>query len=127
MPKNYLGKYVIVTGASLGLGKAIAKKLASEGCNLILLSLPQEKLCDYCDELMEMYDIKILFYETDLSEADNIYQFAKWVVYQDVELAGLVNNAGLGGSCSFDKADTVSIDHMILVNIRALTLMTRIF
>lgn len=127
MRNAYQGKYVIITGASLGLGKAIAEKLASQGCNLILLSLPQENLCVCCDELALNYGIDTLYYETDLRDEDNIREFAAWTLSQNVEIAGLVNNAGIGGSSFFDKTDLLNIDNMILINIRALTLMTRLF
>lgn len=127
MRNTYQGKYVVITGASLGLGKAIAEKLAAEGCNLILLSLPQENLSDCCDELAKNYGINTLYYETDLRDEDNIRAFAHWAVTQNVEIAGLVNNAGIGGSSFFEKTDLLNIDNMILINIRALTLMTRLF
>ena|SRR5690554_3735759 len=127
MRNAYQGKYVIVTGASLGLGKAIAEKLASEGCNLILLSLPEENLSSCCDKLGMDYGIRTLYYETDLRDEDNILEFANWALSQNVEIAGLVNNAGIGGSSFFDKTKVVNIDDMILINIRALTLMTRLF
>jgi len=127
MRNAYQGKYVIVTGASLGLGKAIAEKLASEGCNLILLSLPEENLSSCCDKLGMDYGIRTLYYETDLRDEDNILEFANWALSQNVEIAGLVNNAGIGGSSFFDKTKLVNIDDMILINIRALTLMTRLF
>lgn len=127
MINAYQGKYVIVTGASLGLGKAIAEKLASEGCNLILLSLPEENLSSCCDKLGMDYGIRTLYYETDLRDEDNILEFANWALSQNVEIAGLVNNAGIGGSSFFDKTKLVNIDDMILINIRALTLMTRLF
>lgn len=127
MRNRFFGKYVIVTGASLGLGKAIARKLASEGCNLILLSLPNEDLEEYCRELRINYGIDTLYFETDLREAENIRDFADWTLSQNVDIRGLVNNAGLGGSAQFDEADLLTLDTMILVNIRALTLLTRLF
>jgi len=124
---RYSKKYVIVTGASLGLGKAIAKRFAKDGCNLILLSLPLEDLSGYSISLANEYGIKILHYETDLREGENIKEFVDWVLFQDLEIVGLVNNAGLGGSALFDEADVALIDTMLLVNVRALTLLTRYF
>lgn len=127
MRNTYQGKYVIITGASLGLGKAIAEKLASQGCNLILLSLPHESLSDCCDQLALKYGIDTLYFETDLRDEDNVREFADWALSQNVEIAGLVNNAGIGGSAFFERTDVLDIDNMILINIRALTLMTRLF
>lgn len=124
---RYSKKYVIITGASLGLGKALAKRFAIEGCDLILLSLPNENLSGYSHSLANEYGIKILHFETDLREGENIKEFVDWVLSQDLEIVGLVNNAGLGGSALFDQADVALIDTMLLVNIRALTLLTRYF
>lgn len=127
MVNNYLGKYVIITGASLGLGKAMANNFASKGFNLILLSLPHEGLSLYCKELANRYGVDLLYYETDLRKGENIQVFADWALSQNVDIVGLVNNAGLGGSSVFEESDVLLIDTMILVNIRALTLLTRLF
>jgi len=124
---GFSNKYIIITGASLGLGKAIAKRFALDGCNLILLSLPGEGLQSYSSLLANEYHIKVLHYETDLRDGEYIKAFADWVLSQDLEVVGLVNNAGLGGSALFDKADVDLIDTMLLVNVRALTLLTRYF
>ncbi|HSJ67631.1 MAG TPA: SDR family NAD(P)-dependent oxidoreductase [Anditalea sp.] len=125
--KKYSEKYVIVTGASLGLGKAIAKRFAMDGCNLILLSLPDEGLSSISNTLANQYGIKILHFETDLRNGENIREFVDWVLFKDLEIVGLVNNAGLGGSALFEKAEVALIDTMLLVNVRALTLLTRYF
>lgn len=127
MKHNYSGKYIVITGASLGLGRAIADKFASLGCHLVLLSLPQEGLPDYCNELADTYGVSIFHYETDLREGSNICAFVDWVSSLNLDIAGLVNNAGLGGSSFFEKTEIEVIDTMILVNIRALTLLTRLF
>ncbi|KEO75342.1 SDR family NAD(P)-dependent oxidoreductase [Anditalea andensis] len=125
--KNYSNKYIIITGASLGLGKALAKRFALEGCNLILLSLPGEGLANYSRMLANEYGVKILHFETDLCKGENIKEFADWVLNQKVQIAGLVNNAGLGGSALFEQTSISLIDTMLLVNVRALTLLTRYF
>ncbi len=119
--------YVIITGASLGLGKAMAKEFAQQGFNLILVALPDEQLPRYCRELTEQYKITAFHFETDLTELDNIYKFHRWVTYKKLNLAGLVNNAGLGGSAVFDTTDADFINTLILLNIRALALLTRLF
>lgn len=127
MKNKYSDKYVIISGASLGLGKAFAKKFAADGCHLILLSLPYENLPDYCKELSIRYGIEILHYETDLRIGENIEAFSEWVLSKNLEIVGLVNNAGLGGSARFEETDLSLIDTILLVNVRALTLLTRYF
>lgn len=120
-------EYVIITGSSLGLGKAMAKQFAACGYNLILLALPDEGLPTYCHKLIQLYKIEVLHYETDLTELDNIYRFVQWVKDKNLRLSGLVNNAGLGGSAIFDETDLSYIDTLISINIRALSLLTRLF
>lgn len=127
MEDKYFGKYVVITGGSLGLGRAIAEKLAERGINLILLSLPDEDLDIICEKLSYKYGIKTLFFETDLRDGENIKEFATWVFSQKVDIIGLVNNAGLGGSSAFETTPISFIDTMVSVNIRALTLLTRLF
>lgn len=120
-------EYVIITGASLGLGKAMAKEFAYKGYNLVLVSLPGEQLPLYCHELIEKYSIDAFHFETDLTELENIHQFWRWVKIKNLKLVGLVNNAGLGGSAIFDNTEINFIDSLILLNIRALALLTRLF
>lgn len=127
MKNNPPDTYVIITGSSLGLGKAMAKQFASCGYHLILLSLPDEGLPSYCQELISKYKIEALHYETDLTEPENIYRFVRWVKNKKLKLSGLVNNAGLGGSAVFDETDLSYIDTLISLNIRALSLLTRLF
>ena len=127
MEDRYFGKYVVITGGSLGLGRAIAERLARRGINLILLSLPDENLDSVCQELSNNYGVKTLFFETDLRNSENISEFSTWVFSQELDIIGLVNNAGLGGSSNFEMTPISFIDTMISVNIRALTLLTRLF
>src|SRR5690554_5058952 len=127
MEDKYFGKYVVITGGSMGLGRAIAEKLAKRVINLVLLSLPDEDLGSLCEGLSNKYGVKILFFETDLRDSKNISEFATWVFSQELDIIGLVNNAGLGGSSTFEMTPISFIDTMILVNIRALTLLTRLF
>ena len=127
MSKDQQEGYVIITGASLGLGKAMAKEFAFQGYNLVLVSLPGEQLPTYCSGLIEEYKIKAFHFETDLTELENIHKFYHWVKHKNLSICGLVNNAGLGGSAVFDTTDIDFINTLILLNIRALTLLTRLF
>lgn len=117
--------YVIITGASMGLGKEFAIQCAQQRMNLILVALPGDSLAQFCRELMEQYAIQANFYETDLTKLEEIYQFHQWV-QSNFRVNGLINNAGIGDSCPFCNCSTEKIDYMILLNIRALSLLTRL-
>jgi short-subunit dehydrogenase len=127
MKNIYTGKHIIITGASMGLGKSLAERFAKDGCPLILLSLPGEGLLYYSNRLENKYGVRVRCYETDLSKKRNIEKFYEWVNSLEVEVGGLVNNAGFGGSARFELTCAAHIDNMLMVNVRALTIMTRLF
>lgn len=127
MREKQKDEYVLITGASLGLGKAMAKEFALQHYNLVLVSLPDEQLPHYCKELTTRYKIKASHFETDLTELENIQKLYRWVKSKKLKLGGLINNAGLGGSAVFDESNINFINNLILLNIRALALLTRLF
>ena len=65
---SFENKLAIVTGSYQGLGKGIAKKLASQGCNLILVDI-DDNLYQTKDELLQ-YGTKVEFYIGDVSDED---------------------------------------------------------
>ncbi len=105
----------------------MAKKFAQRGYNLLLLSLPNEKLPEYARELTQKNNIDCQYYESDLTVIENIEAFAGWVKEKNLLISGLVNNAGMGGTSPFHEVDFNWLNTLILTNIRALTLLTRIF
>src|SRR5699024_6005297 len=115
--------YAVVTGASRGLGKSFAKALAKKGNNLILLSLPNEGLVSLCKELEQQFKIKAIFYETDLSEKENLYTVAEWI-NENYNINILINNVGIGGTRKFDEVPTSYIETMIELNVMATAILT---
>jgi uncharacterized protein len=61
------GYWTLITGASSGFGYEIAKRLAAEGHNLVLVCRDEERLCEVARELNEISDIIIM--PVDLSQA----------------------------------------------------------
>lgn len=119
--------YIIISGASQGLGKAMAKEFAAKGYNIVLVALPKEQLPHYCNELADRFAINAIHFETDLTNLTNIKQFHEWIAAKKLNIKGLVNNAGLGGTSVFEECSIDFINDLILLNIRALTLLTRHF
>jgi short-subunit dehydrogenase len=117
--------YTLITGASNGLGKEFACEFAKRGNNLILVSLPGEDLDKYCKELEQRYDIKASYFETDLTKEGSPAELADWVK-DHFSVNILVNNAGVGGSRHFEESSVEYLDRIIMLNIRALTLITRL-
>lgn len=117
--------YALLTGASQGLGKAMAYELASRNINVLLVSLSGEGLAELCQVIHSKYNVDAQYYETDFSQYDSVYEVARWATsIQGVSI--LINNAGIGGTRSFETASPEYVDNIIQVNIRALSLLTRL-
>lgn len=119
--------YTLITGASKGIGRAIAIEMASRGHNLILHSLPGEGLEKSGQELKETYKIKVKTFEIDLTEKDGPVSLYNAVKENGLKLNILINNAGIGIEGPFETCSNEFIDHIIFLNIRALTLITSLF
>ena len=123
--KNEKQFYTLITGASKGLGKAFANECARRRMNLILVSLPGENLKCLQSELQVRYGVRVFFRETDLTERDAVEQLAHWI-NEKFSIKMLINNAGVGGTQFFDSSSVDYLDNMIQLNVRAMTLLTRL-
>jgi hypothetical protein len=115
-------QYALITGASQGLGKAFAKEISKKKINTILVSLPDEGLSTFCEELEELYGVDSICYETDLSIVENVVQLTKWI-NSEFEVFVLINNAGIGGSKKITEADLHYIEKMLQLNVVATTIL----
>ena len=120
-------KYALVTGAGSGIGKAIARELSSRSINVLLVALPGEDLEAYSKSLSEEYGVKTDWFEIDLSLLDGPRKVIEWIQKKEYSVYFLVNNAGMAGTAVFEGSDDRYIDDRILVNIRALTFLSRYF
>jgi short-subunit dehydrogenase len=119
--------FAVITGASTGIGKAIACELAERKHNLVLHSLPDQGLKELCSDLGSTNNIKVLGIEGDLTaekEPERIFGFVK---QENLTVDILVNNAGVGFEGPLECCSKEQIETMIMLNIRALTLLTFYF
>lgn len=116
-------KYTVITGASQGLGRALAIACAERGMNMILVSLPDESIKETTEFLKVRYSIDAIHFETNLIKEENVAELVKWI-NQNYAIDMLINNAGIGGSKEFNSASKGYIDSILLLNIRALVLLT---
>ena len=116
---------VIITGASRGIGKAIATTFAAEGANLFLCARSEVPLYDTVAELQLKYpDSLIKAMPADLSDKNATQRFGNWCIKQGVPDI-LVNNAGefIPGGIA-DEADG-NLEKMIAVNLYSAYHLTR--
>jgi len=106
----------LITGASKGIGRAIAEEFARRGINLLLTARDETLLQRGTDELISKYGIRVAFLALDLTSTDAATQLASWAVRQAPDLNILVNNAGYGLSGNFEKYSALQHEEMMQVN-----------
>jgi uncharacterized protein len=119
--------YTLITGSSSGIGKALALECARRKMNLVLVSRPSERLAAAANEVLSAYDVDVKYFAIDLTEPDAPLKVFEWCSSNGLKINFLINNAGTVGTKPFDKCETEYLDSIIMLNIRALTLLTRLF
>lgn len=112
----------LITGASSGIGRDIARALSKIGYDLVLVSRDYKKLSQVKDELQKN-NIKIEIISTDLAIEENCKQLHKQVGEIDL----LVNNAGFGDCGNFTKTDLNKEIRMIQTNIIAYHILMKLY
>src|SRR5512145_313991 len=119
--------YALVTGASAGLGRAMATELAIRHYNLILTSLPDTGLTELCSNLEVQYDIRALPFEADMTDMQTPSRLKAFTTEKGIKISVLVNNVGIGLNGSIGSYSDELIERMIILNIAAATCLTNIF
>jgi short-subunit dehydrogenase len=113
------GKLAIVTGASRGIGRALARELAKSGCGLILIAYEEEDLAVLTGELRTA-GAYVTSIAADLSVAESRTRLIHRIREHPESPDLLVNNAGMGGDFGrFEFRSMESIERTIAVNISA--------
>ncbi|MCV9928565.1 SDR family NAD(P)-dependent oxidoreductase [Flavobacterium sp. LS1R49] len=116
-------QFVVITGASQGLGKEFALEFAKRKMNLILVSLPNQGLLDLSNEIAQKYDVKTATFETDLAVPDNVILLSNWI-NANFNVHILINNAGTGGTKKFIDAKVDYINTIMQLNVVATSILT---
>ncbi len=114
---------ILITGASSGIGRDIARKAASRYDELVLVGRNEQSLADLQKELTQQYPVKAEVYVTDLSNYENCVKLFE--AHKDVHL--LVNNAGFGDTGVFDKTSLEKDVMMINTNIVAMHTLMKLY
>jgi NADP-dependent 3-hydroxy acid dehydrogenase YdfG len=117
-------KIAMVTGASSGIGRAIALKLAQEGYSLALCARRLQRLEDLQSQLKSL-GAEVLIRAVDLRQEPDILDFFNTVRQRWGGVDVLINNAGLGHKQSLLDGETEAWRDMLEVNVLALCICTR--
>ena len=85
----------IITGATKGIGRAIALILADAGYNIAICARSQPDIDDLCNEIKETYQVQAIGLQTDCSNSSQLNHFADFVQQHFPTVEVLVNNAGM--------------------------------
>lgn len=118
-------KYSLITGASGGLGKDLATECARMRRNLLLTALPGEYIEDLGLRLSQEFNVDVKTFEANLTVLEDINHLADFIS-ENYEIDMLINNAGLGGVKLFIEASPEYIEKIVLLNMYALVMLTRL-
>ncbi len=119
--------YALITGASKGIGKAIAENLAARKIDVLLVARTEDLLKELAVQLTTTYNIKAQYLAVDLSASNASQEIYYWVINNNYPVNILVNNAGYGLSGSFEKYTLQQHVDMMQVNMTVPVQLTHLF
>jgi uncharacterized protein len=120
-------QYILITGASSGIGYEMAQQLAALKYNLILTARSEEKLAAMQQDLSSKYGITVQYIPKDLSKTEQAAQLFNDVKSGNYQVSHLVNNAGFGDYGRFLETSLEKELNMIDLNISSLVILTKLF
>jgi short-subunit dehydrogenase len=109
-------KVVIITGASSGIGRALAAAFAQRGANLVLAARQYVTLCEIAQQIQQQYNIKAIAVQCDVSVEADCAQLIKQTTLIFGKIDVLVNNAGISMRALFKDADLKVLKELMDVN-----------
>jgi short-subunit dehydrogenase len=119
--------YALITGASRGIGRAIAIELAKNNYNLLLTARSYALLEQVAEEIKKLYSVQVYIIALDLFDINSPQKIYNWCVENDYQVSILINNAGYGSSGSFQNFSAGENTNLIQLNVIAPTQLCQLF
>lgn len=131
-PKNVFssrwgGKWALVTGASAGIGLALAEELASAGANLVITARRTDRLDSLATRLRSNRSVQVEVLPADLADSVAPRQIRAFTEAKSIPIELLINNAGFGAYGHFHDSDLTRQLEMIQVNCTAVVHLTHLY
>ena len=127
MKKELSGKWALVTGASSGIGAALARELAAQGANLVLVARRLDALQNLAKQISTELAVQTRVETADLGRSGEPERLFEALRKSNINVSVLANNAGFGIYGIFDSIDAAMEEGMIEVDVKAVARMTRLF
>lgn len=124
--ETFAGKTALVTGASSGIGYALAQSLASRGAHVIITARSEDKLNTLAEELRQK-GVDVHVFVCDLSIPGASERLYDWTIQQGLTVDLLINNAGYGKWGEFTSFDRETYNNMLQLNVNSLTDLCHLF
>jgi len=118
-------KIVLVTGASKGIGKEIAKQLATKGYTVIANYNKSEKEIKQLKEELEKNNIKIDIFKADISKREEAKKIVEYTINKYKKIDVLINNAGISQFKEFTQITDKDWTNIINTNLNSVFYMTQ--
>jgi short-subunit dehydrogenase len=125
--ERWRGKWALVTGASAGIGRELAKQIAVSGANLVLAARRRDRLEQLAGRLRAQHGVSVEIAVADLAQPaapEDLFQFTE---EKGIAVELLVNNAGFGVYGRFHESNLSRELGMVQVNVAAVVHLTRLF
>lgn len=118
--------HTIITGASKGIGKALAIKFASQGSDLYLCARHLDALSDLAASIKMAYpNVQVHVFQADMSKKKDVAAFSTWVSETTNTIDVLINNAGIFLPGSILEEDDTALETLINTNLYSAYYLTR--
>lgn len=122
------GQLALITGASAGIGEAVARRLARSGVHLILWARRLDRLAELAREIEAAHGVEVGTAAVDVREREQVFGEAERLIAAGRIPDILVNNAGLASGLSpIQEGDLEDWDRMLDTNVKGLLFVTRAF
>lgn len=126
-PDCWRGKWALVTGASSGIGWALAEELAAGGANLVLTARRRQRLTQLRKTLRRAHPVRIEVLAADLDQAGAPDEILAFTNEHGITVDLLVNNAGVGSYGEFCASDRERQLGIVQVNCSAVVHLTHLY